>query len=269
MRRFSNPVAIVLSFYSKDLYRDVARNWLGAGIVYLLMMTLLSVVPPLVKMQTKLTRFAREQAGPLLDQTPPVVVRDGHVSSPVEQPYFMRSTNGRPVVILDTTGRITTLDSTEAQVLVTATRLMIRKSRGAMPETRVFELMRVQHFELDRAKATRWMQQVVKWFALALSPIVFVGVFVFRLCQVLLLAALGLSLASQLRTRLGFAALMRLAVVAFTPTFVLDTLRGTAGVHVTLWWLLSLVIALVYMIFAIQANREPAPASEVVAPPLG
>lgn len=266
MRRFSNLHAIVLSCFSKDLYRDVARNWLGAGIVYLLLVSVLSIVPPLVEMQAGIARFARREAGPLLEQIPPVLVHDGRVSAHVVMPYVIRGANGQAVAILDTTGQVTSLDSTEAQVLVTSTRLVYRKSSS---ETHVFELAKIRHFEVNREKAARWLRLVVNWFALALSPMVFAGLFLFRLCQVALLAGLGTLLAGPLRVRLGFAPLMRLAAVAFTPTFVLDTLRGAFGLHVPLWWLLSLVIALVYLIFAIQANREPAPASEAIAPPLG
>ncbi len=266
MRRFSNLRAIALSFFSKELYRDVARNWLGAGIVYLLLISFLSVVPALVAMQVGIAAFAREEAGPILAQIPTTLVHNGRVSAAVRMPYVIRGSSGRPVAILDTTGQVTTLDTTGAQILVTSTQLIMRKSAS---ETRTFELARVQHFELDRSKAARWLRLVVNWFALALSPFVFAGLFVFRLCQVLLLASLGMSLSGPLRAKLGFVPAMRLAGVAFTPTFVIDPLRGTAGVHLPSWWLLSLVIALVYLVFAIQANREPAPASERGVPPPG
>jgi hypothetical protein len=263
-RRFSNLAAIVLSFFSRDLYVDIARNWLGAGIVYLLLVSLLSILPPLIEMQSGVARFARKEAAPILEQIPPVLVHGGRVSSPVAMPYTIRDKHGRAMAILDTTGQVTSLDSTEAQVLVTATRVSIRKSAA---ETRVFELGRITHFELDRDKAARWLERIVTWLAPALSPFVFAAVFVFRLCQVLLFAGLGQLLAGPLKARLGFAALMRLAAVAFTPTFALDALRGAAGLHVPLWWLLSLVIAFVYLVFAIQANRESEPASQEAAPP--
>lgn len=266
MRRFSNLRAIVLSFFSNDLYRDVARNWLGAGIVYLLLIHVLCAVPLLVAIQVGISRFAGEQAGPVLDQIPPIVVHDGHVSARATMPLVIRSANGHPIAILDTTGQVTSLDRTEAQVLVTATRLVYRKSAA---ETRVFELSRVRHFEINSEKAMGWLQLFVRWFTIALSPIVFVTMFLLRLVQVVAFAGIGMLLAGPLRVRLGFAPLVRLAAVAFTPLLLLDTLRGAAGLHVPLWPLLSMVIVLVYLIVAIQANREPEPASEPVGPPAG
>lgn len=264
MRRVSNPRAIVLSFFSRELYRDVAHEWLGAGLCYLLLVTFLCMVPPLIKMQVGIAVFAREEAGPILEQIPPIAIRDGHVSAAVPMPFVIRDAKGGALAVLDTTGQVSSLDSTEARVLVTAKQVMIRKSAA---ETRTFELSRVGHFEMDRARATRWLRLFVTWCTLVLSPFAFAGLFLFRLMQVVVFAAIGALLARPLGVRLGFAPLMRLAAVAFTPVFVIDTLRRAAHLHVPLWGLLTLVIALVYLILALQANREPAPVPAHTGPP--
>ena len=265
MRRISNLRAIVLSIFSRGLYRDVARNWQGAGIVYLLIVNLLCAVPVLIGIQAAVSRFARKEAGPILDQIPPTVVHDGRVSAQVAMPWVIRSADGRAIAILDTTGRFTSLDSTEATVLVTATQLVARKSTA---ETQVFDLSRIKHFELNRDKVAGWLRLLVGWFALAMSPIVLCAMFLLRLFQVVVFAGVGMLLAGALRVRLPFAALMRLAAVAFTPMLLLDILRG-AWLHVPQWRILSMVLALAYLVFAIQANREPDPASEGMAPPEG
>jgi hypothetical protein len=264
MRRFSNPRAIALSFFSRELYRDVAHEWLGAGLCYLLLVTFLCMVPPLIKMQVGIAGFAREEAGPILEQIPPISIRHGHVLAAVPMPFVIRDARGGALAVLDTTGQVSSLDSTEARVLVTAKQIMIRKSAA---ETRTFELSRVGHFEMDQARARRWLRLFVTWCALVLSPFVFAGLFLFRLMQVVVFAAIGAVLARPLGVRLGFAPLMRLAAVAFTPVFVIDILRGAAHLRVPLWWLLSMILALVYLIFALQANREPEPAAADAVPP--
>jgi len=263
MRRYSNLRAITLSFFSKDLYVDVARHWLGVGIVYLLLVTVLTMLPLLIWMQAGLGGWAHGEAGSILAQLPKVVIHDGRLSSPVVMPYVIRDDHHRAVAIIDTTGQVASLDSTEAQVLATSTRIFYRKSAS---ETRVFELARISHFELDREKVRRWLGLAVIWFVPLVSPFVFGGVFILRLCQVLLLAAAGIPVSGSRGGRLGYPALMRLAAVAFTPTFVLDMLR-TVGVKVPQWWLLSIVIAAVYLVFGIAANRDAAPASQEMAPP--
>ena len=264
MRRTSNLRALPLSFFSRELYREVAREWLGAGVVYLLLVTLLCVVPPLIAMQVHVTRFASREAGPILAQIPPIEIRHGHVLAAAPMPLVIRDAKGGAIAILDTTGQVSSLDSTEARVLVTATHVMVRKSAA---EIRTFALSRVGHFKMDGARAARWLQLIVTWCALAVSPFVFAGLFLFRLMQVIVFAAIGALLARPLGVRLAFAPLMRLAAVAFTPVFVIDTVRGASGQHVPLWWLLTLVLALVYLIFALQANREPGPTPADAIPP--
>jgi hypothetical protein len=264
MRRISNLRALTLSFYSRELYREVAHEWLGAGVIYLLLVTLLSVVPALIAMQVHLTRFASREAGPILAQIPPIEIRHGHVLAAAPMPLVIRDARGGAIAILDTTGQVTSLDSTDARVLVTATHVIVRKSSA---EIRTFALSRVGHFKMDGARAARWVRMIVTWCAVVVSPFVLAGLFLFRLMQVIVFAAIGALLARPLGVRLPFAPLMRLAAVAFTPVFVIDTVRGAAGQHVPLWGLLTMVIALVYLIFALQANRDPGPALADAVPP--
>src|SRR6266849_2385686 len=119
MRRFSNVLAIVLSIFSGDLYRDVGRTWRGVGAVYLLVVTLVCAVPVLISMQAGMRHVARTEAGPILDQIPPILLHDGRVSTDAPMPVVIRDSGGRALAILDTTGQISSLDSTEARVLVT------------------------------------------------------------------------------------------------------------------------------------------------------
>ena len=44
MRRFSNVQALALSFFSRDLYRDVASHWKGAGLLYQLLVIVLATL---------------------------------------------------------------------------------------------------------------------------------------------------------------------------------------------------------------------------------
>jgi hypothetical protein len=264
MRRFSNVLAIVLSIFSGDLYRDVGRTWRGVGAVYLLVVTVVCGVPVLISMQAGMRHVARTEAGPILDQIPLIVLHDGRASTNAPMPVVIRDSGGRALAILDTTGQISSLDSTEARVLVTSTRAFLRRRLGV---TEVYDLSLLPRFEVDRVKATRWVRGFLAWAALLVSPFVIGMIFLFRLVQVAAFALVGMLLAGRLGARPGFAALMRLSAVAFTPMILLDALRGAAGLHVPLWPLLSMVIALVYVIFAIRANRETGPAAEGMTPP--
>lgn len=264
MRRYSNVLAIVHSFFSGDLYRDVARAWRGVGLLYLLLVTLLCAVPVLISMRYGMARMAREGAAPILAQIPPIVLHDGHLSVRAEMPMVIRGDDGRAFAILDTTGQFTSLDSTEARVLVTGTRAFLRRRAGV---TEVYDLSRVPSFEMDREKAARWVRLFLGWAGVVLSPFLIAAIYLGRLLQVVAFALVGMMLAGALGARLDFAALMRLAAVAFTPVILLDALRQSARIPVPGWWLLSMVLALAWLLFAIRANREPGPAAEGMTAP--
>ena len=51
MRRFSGLHALVLSFFSPALYRDVALQWRGIGVLYLLLVATICAIPRLVMIQ--------------------------------------------------------------------------------------------------------------------------------------------------------------------------------------------------------------------------
>src|SRR5262249_57870727 len=63
--------AIPASFFSRDLYRDVARVWRGVGIAYLLLLTALLTVFVAVEMQIGLNHWVHSSgAKDFIEQVP-------------------------------------------------------------------------------------------------------------------------------------------------------------------------------------------------------
>ena len=62
MKQFGLLRAIWLSFYSPELYRDVARNWRGFGLLYLTVLLALSWLPTPVQWFSGLRDFATTEA---------------------------------------------------------------------------------------------------------------------------------------------------------------------------------------------------------------
>jgi len=72
-RRTSNPLAIPLSCFSGELYRDVARSWRGVGVVYLLLVNALCAVPTIIKIQAGISFAIRanREARPASEEMAP------------------------------------------------------------------------------------------------------------------------------------------------------------------------------------------------------
>lgn len=259
MKKYSilNPLA--LSFYSKDLYQDVGQQWRGTGFAYLFLLLVLAWIPMTVKVHHGFAEWLDQNAPAFLLQVPPITIRNGEVSTPVDTPYIITSNTGDPIAIIDLTGEYTDLDDTTAVILLTRDKLLLKQEQRN--ETRMYDLSQVQSFSLDRNDLERWAVLARTWLWLGFYLIVLPAEFVYRIVQALLYAAIGLLFCKSLKASLDYLTLVRLAVIALTPVILLQTILSATDIRFPGAWLLWLAVALGYLYFGVKANAEtPAPA---------
>ena len=117
MKRFGRIQGLVLALGLPAFYRDVARNWGGIGILYLLLLFTLTWIPVLVKWQIGFARVVQDEFPKIAKDFPTIDLKGGKVSSPVAQPFIVNDPNtGQPIFILDTTGKITSLKQNPAKI---------------------------------------------------------------------------------------------------------------------------------------------------------
>src|SRR5688572_7259364 len=141
MKRYSIFQAIFLSFFSSSLYRDVARRWRGIGFGYLLLVLALVWILTIIKMQMSLAPFVNREGMDFARQVPKITVSNGQVSTDVATPYFIKDHDGEDFMIIDTSGEYESLDSTSAKVLLTKSKLIMKRNET---ETRTYDLAGVQ-----------------------------------------------------------------------------------------------------------------------------
>ncbi len=257
--------AFVLSFYSKDLYRDVARKWKGPGLVYLALLLAVCWAAQMFKVQAGLTRFAKEEGETIVNQIPGITISQGQVSTDVTTPYFIKDRNGTDLAIIDLTGQYTSLENTTAKALLTRDHLVIN-NRGRKQS---YDLKNIKSFHLDRARVQGWLGLARTWLVIILFPIFLVFSFIYRAIQALVYALFGMVFAKMMKVSLDYSTLVRLAIVAVTPAIIVETLFSLGGLHVPLWNFICFLIAMGYLVFGIKANSgqeteapgQPAPAS--------
>lgn len=255
MKRYTVFHPLVLSFFSKSLYRDVGQYWRGTGLAYMLLVVALVWIPTMIKMQSGLEDFVSHDSKKFTEQLPAITISKGKVSTDVTTPYFMKDdVSGATFMIIDTTGEYQNLDNTDAKALLTKTKLIMRQSAT---ETKVYDLSGVDGVSFDRARVEGWLLTGKHWFIPVGYPL-FVGfAFAFRAIQMLIYALIGLLFASMLHVKLEYKALMRLAAIAITPVLILDLVREFVHVPIPLWWLLGIAIALGYLFLGVKWNSEP------------
>ena len=259
MKRYSIIHIPVLSFFSKELYRDVGLNWRGFGFLYLLLLLAICSIPGMFKMKEGLSNFIEKDVPPLLEQLPGITIADGQVSVDVPQPYYIRDPDSNDILaIIDTTGEIESLVDTGALVLLTKTKLIYRKSEV---EYRIYELSTIkEELILDQERIMGWLNTFEKVFVPVLYPIIVLGAYVFRIIQALIYGVIGLIFASWLRVKLLYSSALRLAVVAVTPCIIINTvLIGTSvklPFSTTVLWLLFFLITMAYLLLGVKSCSQ-------------
>lgn len=247
------------AWYSNDLYQEVVTRRKGIHALYLFLFLLVCWVPSLFKQQKQFNAVADQWVDPLLRQVPPFSISSGKLSVEGEPRQVISDPrSGRPLVLIDTTGQTTSLDSADSSimVLVTADFFAVRRSNRRF-ETHPFggEPNRsVSQGDLDVLKETLKQHYPLLFFYL--SPLLLLASFLFRLLQAVLLAVLGLGICSYRKTRLPFQALIRLSVVALTPAMMVRTVCNLLDISLPLLPVILVLITLGYVVFGILVNQS-------------
>lgn len=254
MKKFSIIHVPLLSFFSKDLYREVGLYWKGTNFAYLLLLLAVCWIPAMIKVHTAFSNFVDNDVPAVVEQVPEITIIDGEASIKEPQPYYIKNPeNGDILVIIDTTGTTKSLEDPNAICLVTKTEIMWRQSEV---ETRTFDLSGVKSFVLDSERIMGWLHTAEKLLVIIMYPFALLGSYVYRIIQALIYAVIGLLFASWCKVTLSYEALLRLAVVSVTPCIIINTVLGLAGIHLPYIGLLYLLIALAYLLFGVKAISQ-------------
>ena len=257
MKTYSMLQPLYLSFFSRELYRDVRKNWTGTGFLYLLILLSLTWLPVMVKLHVELSKYIRQEAPKYIGQVPTITIHHGEVSIDKPAPYWINNPDtSKPVLVIDPSGSITSLEQTGAMALLTKNKFMLHQTNRA--ETRIYDLAKIDDLTIDRDIVSYWVEVFRKYFATIAYPFALAASFTYRVLQMLLYAAIGLLFAKMLKAELDYPTLLRLASISITPVVLLSTLLLITGIHVPAFPLLCFVIAMGYLFFAVKANAEQA-----------
>jgi hypothetical protein len=254
-RKYSRVSALVLSFFSADLYRDVARRWRGFGFWYLVLMLAVSWLPFAIQAQVGFAKFVRQDATRLLAGFPGITITNGVVSIDRPEPYFWREPDtGKVILYVDTSGAFDLPAGAQAKAKLSRSKVVVQQSEY---ETRTYDLSGVKSFSVDANRVQGWLEAATYWVGIGIFTFGLLGTLVWHLIQILIYGLIGLALASMFGARLDYPALLRLSAVAITPAILLDTVLDLAGAHFPFSALVFLVIEIAYLAFAVKANADP------------
>jgi len=269
MKRFGIFEPLWMSFYSRELYRDVGRRWTGIGFLYLLVLLALSWLPITVRIQIESNKWIGEAAESLAKEIRSVRIQDGVVTVDPPGPHVFRDPQtGEPFFTIDASLEEVP-DEIKEGIYLIRSKLILKKPNQT--ETRIYDLSGVKEFSVDQADIRRWAGYIRSLLAVAFFAVVLPFSYAYRILQALLYAAIGILFAQAQRAALDYRALLRLAVVAVTPAIILDTVLEFAGQTPRFWWVMCFAMAMGYLFFAVKASAEPEAAAGASAgsPPAG
>lgn len=245
----------ILAFFSRDFYRRVAARWRAAAFVYLLAVIVACWLPTLWSMHAGMSKFVATSADHFIEQVPAFTITRGVVASDVTQPYYLHwPDSGKTFFILDTTGEVTGLEGTDAQMLLTRSKFIVKKGDA---ETRVYDLSGVQSLSIDRDKVRTWLMLGLRWGVPALYVFFVLGAYAGRLIQSVLFGWLGLLLWRPSGVKSGFAAAASVAAVAVTPSIIIRTALDLVKGTFPFLGLILFLLPFVYLHLGLKGERAP------------
>jgi len=179
MKEYSTIHATYLSFYSKDLYRDVGQRWRKTAFLYLFLLLTISWIPIMFKMQSRVANFIDNEAPKLIQQVPEIRIVKGMVQTDAETPYVIKDPEiGTPLVIIDTSGTSKSIEGTDALVLITKDKIIMKRNKY---ETRSIDLSEFDDIVVNRSVVRGWANSFRQWFIIFLYPFVLLGSYAYRL----------------------------------------------------------------------------------------
>src|SRR3990167_8413303 len=122
MRDYNIFEAIYLSFFSPALYRNVAKNWGGKAILYLLFIVALSWIVFTIQVQLGISSLYKSNSNQIAAQVPVLTIKNGIINTPENRPYLVYTPENKALLaVIDTSGQYKTLQSAKSMVLVTST----------------------------------------------------------------------------------------------------------------------------------------------------
>lgn len=255
MRQYSFSKAILMSFYSRKLYRDVAQNWGGSTVWYLLFVSvvcwaiagLLSIPGFMIANKVFVNQFK--------SQIPVMEIHNGTLKTPENRPYIITDPESKKTLaIIDTSGQY----NDPVEVLKDIPCLVTDKifayntaaGRSDLPPN-----VRVQNIPLIEMVITpEKIETFIKWYPLLMFPFLMVFMFIYRLVQAVFYALLGKIFALILRVKLSYGKIIQLVMVALTPVQILGIVAFIKPMsHI---FLIGFLIAMGYLIFALLANKK-------------
>lgn len=253
MQQYNLLQAIYMSFYSKNLYRDVANNWGGKAFFYLFILVAISSASYSYLTQNLMKDGYQYYAAQISPQVPAIVYKDGKLSTPENRPYFIVNPKTKEnFFVIDTSGQYTSPEQAKTPILITQTQMLTHSDKQSKAYTFPDNFSEeITPQEIDQfIKAALNYTWIVFFF-------LFIFIFyIYRIFQALVYSLIGKIFAALFKVEIAYGQIVQIMMVAITPVIILSTIQNILLINLNHEMLIYFLLAMVYLFYGILANKK-------------
>lgn len=233
------------TFYDSRFYGELVFTWKGFGLGFLFLISLLNTIHLVVVMYEPYSAFMQEREA-VFDMLPEVTIKDGVISSDNEQPVnitLLKDNKDGPIrIVIDTKNEMTNKDATAKEMAGKDIFVMVNKNAIAIlsPADGSIDLKDAKDMANTQITHEKW-KEISSAIVNAFAPVSLISLCFLSFVGHLITAALGalviMLVSPLLKTRLPYAASMRLASAAKVPVaFVFLIIAPQPALQTALWF---------------------------------
>ena len=221
-------------------YEKIVKQKFGQSFLYLFIFILIISAFFSVKFSATITQVAGEFIEKVGENIPEINITDGVVSVPVEQPYIHEVENY--AFIIDTTGKITSLDGYDSGLLLTKNKLSYKDKSRMKTET--YDLSQVSSVHITPELLERGFKKGGKFLIPGLFMALVIYFLIAKFIQLFLFSLASLFTNQVKNKNLSYPELLNIGVYALTPPTLLAAIMILFDLRFPLF-------ALIYSLFYI------------------
>jgi len=249
-RKTPFPIVLLKSFHSVELYDEVRLRWKGKGFLYLLALVALVSVLHAAGLSKTFQRFVAEDLPQIIEPMPEIRIQDGVAEVDAEQPFVLE-VGGAPLAIFDTTGKVVSLENTDAVLLLTRSTLMFRGLGGQPTEAPLSDFGTLT---VNREQINAGAEAFAAAVPLLAYPVLAFAGYLYRAFQMLAFGMLARIILLARSHPMNFDAILRLTAVSLTPAALIEGIFQFLDIQVPMVGLFYQLIAAAYVYQTIRTS---------------
>jgi len=251
MKKYKIYTPLLKSYFSKDLYRDVAKNWGGIGALYLLLLVSIMTIIITFGVSQRYQKYFKPELVNIINQLPEVNIKDGKLTAQNVRKLTIKDLEKDDAIIFDLSNNPVSITKTDAFVVVKQNQVEFVKRSG---EIRIYPFSKDLKIQFTKDDYQNLLKKLERYGLIAAFIATLLIMYVYRLIQALIYGGIGILISMMLSVKLTYQQLIRLSIVAITPSAVLAAIFFITDYYFFGMKLLFFLITMGYLTFAIKVN---------------